>query len=455
MAKLVETVAAILRELRAIQGRPAREILDSSERWFPTLLPTGDGGSFLISDEADRLLAAAARMLSERDSSIATRYSNAEWGTQVRKAFGPALAAVDLEAPFEESAEAVLGQVKRRLAGELDRLDRSEHGFGCTLFSNETLPPFSIGPASFEPREAWLSRKVGEGDISSVTARRLVKHWSGRKPRPRKPGEEQRRENAILKAIADGPYVCSVQAVGLAPGAARDKALRAARLAMTSIALIWALPSSALSGFNLRADPEPWRQGLLSFGSGGALTSASRLVGLPHGPDIAADEWETLLEDYRPVFAPCGEILEFVLSARGTVERRDLISALAHSLLWFNEGCRETLPLKAVVNFAASMECLAPGNGGGADRILALFEARAGYPPGARFRTDGATLRSKIKRIYGDGRSRTMHGTNDQFGHDWSTTRTEAELLARRLIVSCLGHAGEHPELKTVAELRA
>ena len=88
----------------------------------------------------------------------------------------------------------------------------------------------------------------------------------------------------ILDVIGTCPFVCSVETVGLAPEAARQRSLTTARLALAAIALLWTTPSRALEGMNLLYDRSIHRQMVLTFIPGKTVLAGSSLSHLPHGP---------------------------------------------------------------------------------------------------------------------------------------------------------------------------
>jgi hypothetical protein len=163
-----------------------------------------------------------------------------------------------------------------------------ERAFGCTLFGSFDIAPFDIGPVRFEPQLAWLERKIHDGAVSKTTARRVARRWGGGKVHKRKPGLETRIENDMLAAVGEYRYVCSVTATGLAAGAGRQKALMAARLAMTAIALRWDMPSRALNGFSLGMDGSSRRQCTAAFHPGIEPLGDSTRHGKPNGPVVRA-----------------------------------------------------------------------------------------------------------------------------------------------------------------------
>jgi hypothetical protein len=70
--------------------------------------------------------------------------------------------------------------------------------------------------------------------------------------------------------------------------------------------------------------------------------------------------------------------------------------------------------------------------------IRKVINARLGIKDGDTV-WDGATFRQVIDEIYSDGRSRTIHGTNDKLGYDWSVTRMLSEYFARLCQLHGLG----------------
>ena len=80
----------------------------------------------------------------------------------------------------------------------------------------------------------------------------------------------------------------------------------------------------------------------------------------------------------------------------------------------------------AIVKFCSSMEAAAGGRG--VKGIQNLMKARLTI-------NDEDELRKNLKDIYGSGRSRTVHGTNNNLNHDWNDIRNRAEQYARM----CLG----------------
>lgn len=371
--------------------------------------------------------------------------------SSVRNAFGAPLAQIDADDDLSESANDILADVKEILGKQVSSNGPREYAFGCTLFSNNDVTGFDIGGVRFEPRIDWLNRKATAAAISRVTQRRVDRAWQGQKLAKRKTSYDSIREVDIFDAIGACPYVCSVITDGFAAEAGRERALTAARLALTAIALLWETPSKVLDGFNLSFDRNVRRQKVLSFVPGKIILAGSKLSHMPHGPWLKPGEWEKEFAVSRVHFAIAGEISDYFLSSMGNVNRPKLMNTLTQSLLWFHEGCRESVTLMAIVKFSASMDALAGGKK--AIGIRRVISARLGIKDEAQIHPDGPTMKAAIERIYGEGRSRTIHGTNDRLGYDWTVTRGLAEQFARLCLVSCIDWAGQNPTSDDPAKL--
>jgi len=325
--------------------------------------------------------------------------------------------------------------------------------FGSTLFSNADVSPFRVGPVTFEPRLAWLERKFAEGEVTQVTHRRIARAWQGEALRKRRGRIDPLREDDILKAVGKCEFVCSVVTDGLAPEAAKERALTAARLATTVIALLWQTPSKALAGFNLLYDRTMHNRKALSFIPGKVVLAGAKWSHPPHGPWMPDGEWEQKLLEYPEHFAAATEVLNYVVHPTGAVARPKLMNALAQSLLWFHEACRDDTTLMAIVKFSASLDALACGtqeNG-----IRELLKSRLGLEDQSPIRADGLTLKKAVHLVYSDARSRTVHGTNDKLVHDWSGVRGLAEQLARYGVMASLLWAADNAADDEPKKLRA
>ncbi|MBM7048363.1 hypothetical protein [Rhizobium lusitanum] len=440
MAKLRDLIKSLIDELEKMQTPNASPEKIGGKKVMSGFISAGDGIYLVLSQKMEGLIAEIARVLKQNDPPLALSHTDDEWRQMVRTSFGPALTGIDLADDPDKSADIVLSEVRNSLSDyQTDGIQ--EYAFGCTFFRKD-VAPFAVGPVRIEPRFEWLERKVEDGSVSLVTGRRVRKKWLGHQLRRRKSVIGGMRETDILDAIGGCKFVCSVTTNGLASQAGKLKAQTAARLALTFIALWWQMPSTALDGFNLLIDRSVRTQRSLLFVPGKIRLAGGTMIGRPHGPPITDEEWKVILTEHHREFEVMGELIEFYISPTGKVGRPKLMNALAQALLWFHEGCREQVDLMAIVNFAATLDALASGRESGG--ILKLIKARLGVNPDDKFRSNGQTMKQAVEEVYGKGRSRTVHGTNEQFGHDWTSTRQLAEVLARYCLLSCLTWAGSN-----------
>lgn len=185
MAKLVESVTDLIKELTALQNSAAPGRVKDDDFLLPRMIPTGDGRSIIVSKKVDQIIASVARRMNANDPALSTSHTDAEWITAVRNAFGAALLPIDLDANASANAAAVLTEVKAILKAQIPS-GSMEYAFGCTLFSNTDVAAFEIGPARLETRPVWLARKASEGAVSRVTRRRVERAWQGQRLPKRK-----------------------------------------------------------------------------------------------------------------------------------------------------------------------------------------------------------------------------------------------------------------------------
>lgn len=451
MTSLNQLIQDLVEEFTRVQAPEALPEKIAGKISLPGLISTGNGGSIATSREMERLIKEIAKELKSADKSIANRFTDREWDWLVRGTFGSALATVEFAESSDHNGIRVLKSVQSQLTAAKPSKP-TEHGFGCNLFSRSDVAPFAIGPVTFEARLIWLDRKETQGGVSKITARRIRTIWAGKKVAKRKNGFDAHHEKAILDAIKSCQYVCSVSTIGLASEAGRNKAQVAAHMAMTAIALTWATPSRAMEGFRLLTDPGVRLQRSLVFVPGIRILPGSNIVGNPFGPGINPAEWAAALVDFGYLFATIGEAIDFYLSLSKMTHRPRIMNLLSQAILWFYEACREEVHLMAIVKFSATLDALASGGKSGGIRRLA--NARLKIQDSDPIRKGGPTLKSVIDDIYSTGRSRTIHGTNERIGEDWSELRNTAEHIARACLIFSIYWISLNPHIDDPACLQ-
>ena len=438
--RLVENV---LREIYNLPSGPFwfRDVVLEKRYSFPVTLNVGNGRHIYITPEIDAMINSLSKCIfDECFESRKADFTNPEWSRIVKRAFGEALVDHDDERVVEKDAGEVLAATTEKLRGLVNDLQERNYIFGCHLCNISDLKPLPMGPVLFEPRLVWLEKMHTDEYISKLSLSRIARAWQGKRLRKRRDSEGRMGEKGILETVGACDFVCSVSVAKTGPEAGLQKALMAARLATTAISLAWEMPSSVLDVMRLTFDREPHRQTNLVLFSNNRFGYRTSWSHIPGGITWQTrEEWENLVTEFETVFDCTGEVITYVTSGQDAVSRPQLLNVLFQALLWFHEGCREQVDSMAIVKFCAAMEALSCGRRKGG--ILNLVKSRLVVKDENRFRKD-------LDRIYGDGRSRTVHGTSDSLGHDWSESRQLSERLARLCLLSCLERAFENPQME-------
>ncbi|MDE0333159.1 MAG: hypothetical protein OXL41_14985 [Nitrospinae bacterium] len=139
-----------------------------------------------------------------------------------------------------------------------------------------------------------------------------------------------------------------------------------------------------------------------------------------------------LPSDFENAFDCAGMAIRYFTHGDRAVERPKIMKALFQTLLWFYEGAIESADVMAIAKFCSCMEALACGKGKkGIFNLIQSHLAVESVP----------NLERDLKRLYGEGRSRTLHGTTDRLGHDWGDDRQLAEILAHECLIRSLERA--------------
>ena len=428
----IELFTEIIESIDNLPSGPfwIRDLREGKYR-FPVWLSVGNGEQIHITPEINRMLTRFSKsLMTVFFQALQSEFTHSEWNSLTKREFGLCFRKYFLEEGADTEPETFIEDLRQRISTLICDIRVREYVFGCHFCSNSEFAPLSIGPVRFEPKLAWLARFHRAGGISDVARARIERAWDGKRLRPRKPSEDESTERHILKTTNNCDFVCTVAVERMGDEAGKQKALIAARLATTAVSLAWEEPTWALRYMTLTYDRQPHhRENLVTLSSTtvGWHSSWSFIPGGITSLDVA--QWETLRSDFAEIHACAGEAIRYLTHGRDAVSRPKVMEALFQSLLWFHEGCRDELDTMAIVKFCSAMEALACG--GNEKRILKLAKARLRIRDETQFVKD-------VKKLYRRGRSRTVHGTNDRLGHDWSHSKDLAEHLARACLISCL-----------------
>ena len=435
----VQLIEEIIDGISSLPKGPfwVRHVVLEKRYQFPISLDVGNGKEIDITPEINNMIARfSTSIMNVYFQSHKSEFTNSEWDRMARRALGSAFVKHETETNIEQRARATLETTKQTLRDWIGGIVECEYVFGCHFCNVPDLEPLSVGPVRFEPKLEWLKKLCREGDLSNVARSRIERTWRGEQLRKRRPSEDEEFETRILSTICNCDFVCSVKIGIMGSEAGLQKALNGSRLATTAIALAWNKPSETLERIFLTFDRQPYLQQNLIVAPGRFPGWRTAWSNLPNGVTwLNHEDWNQLTWDYRKILGCAGEAIRYVTHGNDNASRPKVMNVLSQALLWFHEGCREDLDVMAIVKFWSAMEALTCGRK--EQGVLDLMDLRLKI-------TDKDKLRKDIKSIYRYGRSRTVHGTNSQLGHDWTEVRSRAEKLAQMCLLSCLHWANEH-----------
>lgn len=160
---------------------------------FPGLIATGDGRSVITNERIEAAIANIATWTMNQQPALKMRYTAKEWDALVRKAFGPAIVAVDQTCKNPPSE--LRNLVEKILEEKPATLSSSFVTMGCTLFYKPISKAVRIGPVHFEPKAEWLARSVANGHLNEDTRTRMAQAFAG--------GSILPIENGVVSAIGE------------------------------------------------------------------------------------------------------------------------------------------------------------------------------------------------------------------------------------------------------------
>lgn len=444
---LFEIIEELVRKERLEQPQK----LDRRSDGWPFLLALGNGRSLPVSEAIDEKLNEFANSLFRSSANLGFVIKSAEWKQFVRDAVGQAVLDLPSDQDLEAQAEGAFKSIKDFIADRLTKPGPREIMFGCSLFRDSAMVPFQLGPVRFESRREWLERKFFEGAITKITYRRVRRFWSGTKLGERNASFDSHLEKAIIQAIDDSGFVCSVSITNLTSDFGRDRAAMTARLALAAIALFWLRPSSALEGMNLNYDGPGFLRTVVEFGSDNFKSWHGAWSYHYPGYQMNDGKWGQILNDRTAFIGVTQRVLNYIADPLGDHACPEMLNVLALALLWFEQGCRETISSIAIVKLSAVLDALAAGSK--SRGIKKLIAARLGLQESDPIRKNGPSVKAVVDELYSQGRSRLIHGTSDRFGQDWSDSERVAEALAAWCLRACFEWVAENPSCNDPKQL--
>ena len=441
MTNIINSCQNIIEEVFRLDEMTISQFKDEP-RSIPGLIATGDYGSFIVNEAIENEIFNVAEWMLTQRPNVRDKYNLKEWQAAVRAAFGPALLRINPNDSSCEGARILKKFIEKNIDEHIASHGIHYRSIGCSLFSDSLDTSFTIGPVIFEPKTAWLERALKDNHISKISHRRINHFLSGHTIRKRKTSMDSIQEESILDVLKKAQMVCTVTINGLAPEAAQKRSIIAARLALTSMSLLWETPSRVLKSMRLTVDYAPHIIQTIPFTLGSRMIGGRRLVGMPHGPKMTEDDWRNITNDAKGFFDLAGKMIACWTSTTAYNKAPPVLRCLSQALYYFWDACQDENDLMSIVKFTAALESLVPGKK--ANGIRKLANARLGIKDNELIMRN-KTLAQLVNFIYSKGRSRTLHGTNPGVLYDWSDARVTSEIFTRYCIVSSMDFLEQNP----------
>ncbi len=446
MVQKIELIRVILQELTVADNTTFEPppIGSRAEISFPPQLSLGDGRFLPATKNLIGAISEYAGILSDNNPSLKNALKTRELEDLIQRAFAQTLAEIDLDGVADEIYIEVQKKVETRFEEAVARNRRVvELTLGCQLLVGVGVYPIKIGPVVFDEKLKWLEDAHLKGRVSKVAVRRIASKWRGQRLRKRKAFRDSIGEQGILDSVGQYPIVCSVQTNGLSWKMIEEKGVLTARLAMTTLSLMWQNPSKRLDWMKLQCDGPTYNRHHIVIGEGYRIGTSNSKSSLPVGKSVEPS-WNESYALYSAEFNQIGEALSTFVNPEIETTRRKLLSALFLSLWWYHQACREPSDQMATTKFAASMDALSGGMK--AHGIVKFIGARLGFKPNDALMKNGSTTQNVVATFYNAGRSKLIHGTSADYSHDWSEERATAEVVGRLSLLSACKWMANNPQ---------
>lgn len=418
-------------------------------RSLPRLIGVSSGGSLQVTEELDQLITKVANILYDNSGRTET-HSAEEYRKIVRAAFGDPLVRLDLRRDKEELAADLKEAVDVRVSNHFEENVRV-YAFSCSMFEDGVFEPFSIGPVTFSSRQAWLQLSEQNGLVDAKTAERARQRLAGT-DLDALTGAEASYEKSLFDLILEPRRnICSVETKSLGVSTSEKRAVETANLAITVLSLFEPSASRFHRSAFLAYDTSPHLKQVMSFTRDRKVFPGFSRSHYPPSR-LDAKKFSAFLRHHKPELNVAGDALSFGVLADNHLPRPKVSHAIRTSLNWFRRGCIDNDDRVAVVFLSASLDALSPK--GKLAGITELVCQTLGKKPMESLWIGGPQIKTILKAVYDDGRSRLIHGSSDQTNKDWSQLRNYAELIAKWCLLGALIYFAKNPacdELKALS----
>ena len=433
MTNIKKTIQSIIKEIDEVNIQPVKPNLES-----PSFISTDGGNTLLLNQSINKKITEVADYYFNQQNEIKTKYTINEWRTEIRRMVGRCYEVTDSNDSLEQRRHTFKQEIENAKNESISRQNNYFLSFGCLLFREPLNSEFSIGPVTFLPSNSWLNCAFENGLIEETEYKNLKKFVFGSESTSDKEAREQLQDPIIFDMFRDTQMMCTVKTEGLAPELARKRSLIAARLAQTSITLLWLKPSRILGSMRVAGEHSTFMRDMIMSTPNARLGYHSELVGL----NVVNCDDITKISSYdKQLFDLSGQMIACWTSNTEYSQASELLRGLSQALFFFWSGCNDD-ELMSIVKFTASLEALSPEQN--CKAVLKLTKSRLNLE-GEDPVTPNKNLKQIVKQMYNQARSRTLHGTNEKLLHDWSIVQAYSEVITRNCIVSSMKFLIKNP----------
>lgn len=438
MIKIKETIQSIIGEIDDVNNQPIIPKLREEPVELPNFISTSDGNTLLLNKSISKKITELADYYFDQQIAIKIKYTRKEWRVAIRNMVGDCYKSTDPNDSLEQRGHLFKQQINSAKDENISRQDIYSLSFGCSLFVKPLNSNFTIGPVTFLPLKNWLDYASENRLIEEADHHSLIDFVSGNESTLDQELREQLHNPRVFDILNDSQILCTVKTEGLAPELARKRSLIAARLAQTSIALLWFQPSRILGGMHVTG--EHWKKSrrLLLSTPNAYLGFHSELVRINY---VDCEDITKISSYDKQLFDVAGQMIACWTSNADYSKASELLRGLSQALYFFWSGCNDD-ELMSIVKFVATMEALSPKQNSNA--VLNLLKSRLNLKEEDPI-TQNQNLKEMVKLIYSQARSRTLHGTNTKLLHDWSIVQANAEVITRTCLVSSMNFLINNP----------
>ena len=445
MTAIKKIIQCIVGEIEEVNKPPYLEKFNNAPNKIPGFISTGEGGSLLVNQTIETNIRKVADWYSNQRPELKGKCTKKEWHAATRAIVGRSYKEISPNDSLEQRGRHFKQLVESKINEYLSRHNTYFQSFGCSLFRQPLDSEYTIGPVTFYPVQIWLNKALNDQLINNTEYQRLSSVSFGENSDSANESLEEFREQSIYDMLNGSQQVCTVETEGLAPELARERSLVAARLAQTSIALHRLQPSEVLEGMRLTGDGGTQNIVTITSTPEAGLGWHSEIVGLNF---FECNNIASFVGDRRSFYDLAGRMIACWTSSTEYSRASDMLRGLSQALYFFGGGCKDDDKLMSIVKFTASLEALAKRKN--SSGILELLKARFNMSEDDLITPD-KTLKQMVDLIYNRARSRTLHGTNADLLHDWSSVETTAEIITRNCIVNSMYFLMENPDARELS----